>query len=328
MKESELSILNLPLSDHKFDKLLEFLYWEREKQYDIELKKLEVLKLDLLSKQKPQRQSLPPPPPANSTTESSEEFTEEERKFNLETSFRRLGDTEIGKIAKTRLWSATKLQTNELLDNHKDLSKDISKLKVLIHHMLWASSLAHRAERWPQAKDMGSLLNAKQDLKLKLDSHTDEELINAVNFIQEYWGSICSDPDLYFNTTLMGHRLDEAMALKKKQDKISADYNVLNSPFIKEMLKTYSYINTAQLEKRIEANNYDYFNSFIFEVMVDFRKNRPPQIEDSGDPWPMQIPANIDSYQTQLEKDTEQTWERFKYEQNKWDQERRASLIE
>lgn len=326
MKESEFNILNLPISDYKFDKLLEFLYWEREKQHDIELKKLEILKLDLLSKQKSQRQPLIQP--ANSTTETAEEFTEEERKFNAETSFRRLGDTEIGKIAKTRLWNATKLQTNELLDNHKDISKDILKLKVLIHHMLWASSLAHRAERWPQAKDIGSLLNARQDLKLKLDSHTDEQLIEATRFIQEYWGSICPNPELYFNTTLMGARLDEALALKKKQDRVSADYNVLNSPFIKEMLKTYGYINTAQLESRIKANNYDYFNSFIFEVMVDFRKNRPPQIEDNGDPWPMQIPVNIDGYQTQLEKEAGIAWERLKYEQTKWDKERRDSLVD
>jgi hypothetical protein len=326
MKESEFNILNLPISDYKFDKFLEFLYWEREKQHDIELKKLEILKLDLLSKQKSQRQPLIQP--ADSTIETAEEFTEEERKFNAETSFRRLGDTEIGKIAKTRLWNATKLQTNELLDNHKDLSKDILKLKVLIHHMLWASSLAHRAERWPQAKDIGSLLNARQDLKLKLDSHTDEQLIEATRFIQEHWGSICPNPELYFNTTLMGVRLDEALALKKKQDRVLAGYNVLNSPFIKEMLKTYGYINTAQLESRIKANNYDYFNSFIFEVMVDFRKNRPPQIEDNGDPWPMQIPVNIDSYQTQLEKDAGITWERLKYEQTKWDKERRDSLVD
>jgi hypothetical protein len=347
-------LLNHELSPEKFDKLLEYLYWEKEQEFALQKESLAIERLKVEKNyHSPNKSGKARTIQSNSAAATAAElddeedelanklmpqrlssYTSEDLEYNAATSYGLLGDSFVGKLAKTKLWSASKSRAESLFNQHKAILKEqfksldrLPKVKTLLHYILWGSAVAHRADRWPHAKDVEYLVPAKDDIDLKLVTYTDEQIAQAVNFLQERWGAICSMPDLSINTTLIAKRLDNAHEKLVLKEKHQEEYDVLKSPFIAKMLEKYNYISNDILRDRIHSNSFDYKNCFTFQVMRDFKVKPPPHITPSeAYPWLQQVPSYLTPYKRELEADAERVWNELREEQMAWDAKRRESL--
>lgn len=347
-------ILAPELSLEKFDKLLEYLYWERKKEFEIERLKIERGCYDNIQRHggKQTTRSVhnnaaaaplseddndidnndDPAPVATSRVAA---YTKEDIEFNAATSYGLLGESFVGKLAKTKLWSASKSKAESLYNEHKLVIKEnfrslgkITRAKTLLHYVLWGSAIAQRADRWSHAKDIEFLIPAKDDIDLKLVGYSDEQVAAAVEFLQERWKAICPFPDLYINTTLFASRLDSAHAKLIETEHLRDKFNVLEAPYVAKVLEKYDYVDPEAIRARIQSNRYDYKESFRWEIMQQFKKNPPPFITpDPKYPWMQQIPQYLTPYKQELEHTVNSLWEEFKDQQAAWDKERIAAGI-
>lgn len=349
-------IMTADLSPEKFDKLLEYLYWERKQELELERLKIERGCYDKVQKHggkqtkrsatnnaaaaqfSPDEDDLDDDDDDEDQTPATSNrvaaYTKEDREFNAATSYGLLGESFVGKLAKTKLWSASKSKAESIFRDNKVVIKERfrsmnreSKAKTLIHYILWGSAIAQRADRWPHAKDIEFLVPAKDDIDLKLVGFTDEQIATAVQFLQERWGAICSFPDLHINTTLIASRLDAAHEKIVVEEKHREEFDVLKAPYVLKMLEYYPYIDHEGMKNRIIANRYDYRSSFRWNVMQDFKKTPPPFITpDPKYPWLQQVPQYLTPYKQELEKRVAEVWEETRAEQQEWDRKRVEAL--
>jgi hypothetical protein len=327
---TEEALFNKDLSDDRFDKILEYLYWKaREESSNLEKdRQLELRKIELtLSKGS---KTIKPVAAATAAAAYSSDYTTEDIDFNHQTGFGYLPESQLGKLSKTKLWDASKITAQRLYEQYEPEIKQVFKpspkyarTKTLLQYILWGSSLANRADRWTHAKDMDFLLVGRDEINLKLGNYQDNELVAGAEFLKKHWGAICSNEKIHLNTTLIAHRLDSAYELHLREEEHLETYNVLNSPFVSKLLEKYDYVDKDAIKARIEANKFDYRAATSFEILQQFRSVRPSNIEDSDDPWKMRYLSYIDDYQKELQEDIRIIWNNLKDEQDAWDKQRK-----
>lgn len=343
-------LLNQDLSPEKFDKLLEYLYWERKQELELERLKIERGCYDNIPSGKASRSrghnaaaASAAEPVYEDDDEESERVSSpkhkpsshstEDKEFNAATGYGLLGESFVGKLAKTKLWASSKSKAESLFNEHKLILKEkfkpkerFHKVRTLLHYILWGSAIAQRADRWPHAKDITYLLPAKDDIDLKLITYNDQEIAAAVEFLQERWAAICPFPDLSINTTLIASRLDKAQEQLILAEKHREEYNVLKSPLVAKVLESYPYVDFEKVKARIEANRYDYRAALKFQIMQDFKVNPPPFITpETNCTWLQQVPSHLSPYKQNLEKLVDKLWWELREDQEAWDKQRKAN---
>lgn len=314
-------------TDYQFDQLIEFLRWREQiiTEREITLKQLELEKKNVsgggaeynLSHAAPQEHG---------------KYSEKEIEMNLSTGFGELVPTDIGKVAKTKLWRATKNKT-ELICREFNAevrqmfpnTEKITRLKTLLHCFLWSSSISARADFWPNAKDIDYVISAKSEIESKLNGYEPEDIVNAFEFFRKHWGSIFPNSAVTLNTTLIADVLDRAFESCTKEKVLREKYSPLEAPFVQEILSIYPNLDKESVAKRIEVNKFNYVDSLRQELFSLYRKARPASIPETGNDWKMDIPSFLTTYKNEINEALRVAWQKTKDRQAEFDSKREST---
>lgn len=314
-------------SDYQLELVIDFLRWREEK---ITERTLSVAKL------KNEKRG------TASTVATAElkdlqdvgKYSEEDLRFNYQTGFGELVPTDIGKVAKTKLWRATKNKSELLFTEHKSIivkkfgsAEKVSRFKTLLHCFLWSSSVSARAEYWPNAKDIDYVISTKSEIESRLHKYTPFEIIKAFEFYREYWSAIFPDFSSELNTTLLADVLDKAYETAAKKSKATIEYNCIEAPLVKEILALYPEIDKEQLKNRIEVNNFNYIDSIRQELFGAFKKARPRSIPETGNDWKMDIPTFLPQYRKEIDAALTQCREKTSTSQEEFEKARKQVQV-
>lgn len=294
-------------TDEQIDNILEFLRW-REKE--ITEREITVARLKNDKSAKPQ--------PSNSKEEEQNEigkFSAEDIIFNEYTGYGELVPTDIGKVAKTKLWRASKNKAEAIYNDHKAIialkfgtAERSSRLKTLLQCFLWSSSISARATRWPNAKDSDYVISGKSEISSRLNSFTSEDIVKAFEFYREHWSAIFPNYEIELDTSLIAEVLDRAYSEVKANSKISSELDPLESPYIKEMIQRFPVLEPDKLKKRIIVLAYNYPAAVQQELFSSYKNQRPDVIPDTGNDWKTEIPVYISDYKKHIETQSCEAW--------------------
>lgn len=171
-------------------------------------------------------------------------YDEEDIIFNIDTLFGEGKDCNIGKLAKTAAWTASKNQADSLdlllSSNPKYSEYKISilptdtkskKIRGLLHMLLWAHSVSARAARWPQAPDMELIAAIKNEILAKIGKFEAQSLQAVLDFLQSVWKEKISN-SIDLDTTLVSEYIDNTCAQYLKEREYLEEVRTEKNPFL------------------------------------------------------------------------------------------------
>lgn len=315
--EHLLNLLRQPLSDEQFAQLLDHDKWKLEKQHEHEVK-LEELRLSKKVK---------------NIAVDEESATEEDKKFNEITSYGFATDRHAGLIAKTKIFEGANDRATAIYpkwlehiqDNNIIALKDLKdgRIKTLLQYFLWANGCAHRVAKWPDAKDSHFIDSLKKEFNTRFSKFSKQTIIAAYESLKVFWKEINDYEQIPFNTSLIGHILDEAYEYTSSKVKVNYKNDIKNSPFFAEFEKIYPQVPLVTLEKYYIKTRQNFKSSAISALRRIFTESPPTDLENeyTQKEWMRVWHQHLSSYQPRWENQIDKLISTHKEEQLKWTKE-------
>ena len=259
------------------------------------------------------------------TLETFEGITEEDREFNLLSSYGTCNDKHLGLISKTKVWEGanerasklfeqwyTYIQNNNLLPL-KDLRE--GRIKTLLLAFLWASGCSHRAAKWPEATDIHLIESLRKDLTDRLSKFSKHSIVAAYESLKVFWKEINDYEQCPFNVTLIAEQLDEAYEYVNQKAVQEERVDIKNSPLFEAFKERFPYVPLHTLEKYYTKNRYNFIAAGVGALRKIFTSTPPPELDHKFTPaeWPKKWHIYLASYEQkwpemikELIKETEQ----------------------
>jgi len=322
--ESLLNLIPRPLSEEMFARLLEHDRWKLETKLAHELE-LEELKIAARKGNKTQIFA--------TTSESDTEKLEEERKFNLITTYGLGNDRHIGLVAKTKVFYGATEKANlvyakwleHIQDNNIVVLKDIKdgRVKTLLQHFLWVNGCAHRIARWPDAKDSSVIEGLKKELSSKFSKFSKRTVVAAYESLKVFWKEINDYEQTTFNVSIIGHVLDEAYQYTNAEIKVDYKNDIKNSPLFSEFEKIHPEVPLVLLEKYYIKTRQNFVSAGVGALRKIFTELPPIELEEkfSKKEWMRVWHQHISAYEPRWQEELRQLLLSYKMEQEQWKKE-------
>lgn len=299
------------------DKILEHDRWKTLATFEHEIK-LEELRQSYSAIRK------------NSQIKSDSDFSDEDRKFNIISSYGTCADKHLGLLSKTKVWEGANERASKLFENWyshiqdnnilplKDLKE--GRIKMLLLAFLWASGCAHRADKWPDASDMHYLNPLKKDLEERLSKFSRHSIAAAYESLKVFWKEINDYEQCPFNVTLIGHILDDAYQYVSEKTTQENNYDIKNSPLFSEFEKTFSHVSLEILEKYYTKNRKNFVAAGVGALRKVFTTHLPEELEHrySTTEWPKKWHLHIASFEEKWQQQLYDIMNSTREEQEKW----------
>ena len=266
-------------------------------------------------------------------TPSTSRFSDEELEFNRLTSYDACGENHIGLIAKTKVWEGTNIRAGEIYSRWKDLIeqnsivplKDLKdgRIKTLLLYFLWASSCAHRANKWPEASDISIIESVKNELSEKFSKFSKKTIVSAYDSLRVFWTEINGQESVPFNSSFLAEILDEAysyVADKKLEEEKS---DIKKSPLFREFDREFPHVGTERLEKYYNKNNKNFKAAAVGALRRTFTEVLPEELsnEFTQEEWVRKWHMHVEEYQNIWSAKIDDLVQRNLKEQEQWNQE-------
>ncbi len=299
------------------DKLIEYDRWKTEATFIHELKLEEIRQSS-----SGQRRSIP------SKLES--EFSDEDKKFNIISSYGACVDKHLGLISKTKVWEGANERSSRLFedwyshiqDNNIIPLKDLKegRIKTLLLAFLWASGCAHRANKWPEASDAHFTEALKKDLNERFSKFSRHSIVAAYESLKVFWKEINDYEQCPFNVTLIGDILDDAYQYVSEKTTEENKHDIKNSPLFSEFEKTFSYVPLETLEKYYTKNRKNFVAAGVGALRKVFTTHLPEELEHrySTTEWPKKWHLHIASFEEKWQQQLYDIMNSIREDQEKW----------
>lgn len=267
---------------------------------------------------------------SKSTSSESELFSEDDKKFNVLTSYGVCDDRHLGLIAKTKIWEGANERASKLFEKWyfhiqennilpiKDLKE--GRIKTLLLCFLWANGCSHRIEKWPDSQDAYLIERLKSDLSERLNKFSKQSIVAAYESLKVFWKEINDYEQCPFNVTLIGSILDEAYEYTNQKQLEEDKNNIKNSPLFKGFHNEFSYVPLDVLEKYYVKNRYNFVAAGIGALRKVFTTTPPDELESkfSKSEWPKKWHQYIASYEPKWQKKLISIQQETSQQQEKW----------
>lgn len=263
------------LNPESLDKVLEHDRWKTELVLEHELR-IEELRQQCLSGSNPSGEYT---------------YSQEDTSFNLLSSYSECNDSQIFKIAKTKVkMGITRLCEDRYEDIYEKVTsdqryKDIpdrdlkdSKIKSLVNSIIYLSCCSERLKKWPLAKDKNSLLQVQKDFELRYSK------VDSITFITVYESVISSwidlfGPDLSFNATTFDEYVEKSQLTLDLRKKAKEKSDIKTSPLFQKTLVAIPEIDLERLEQYYYSLSGKFVEAGIRTLTLHFTNNRPPELD-------------------------------------------------
>lgn len=322
--EHLLNLIRQPLSNEQFTRLLEHDRWKLETKLAHEL---ELEKLRIASRKSSKREIF------NSDSESDTKKLEEERKFNLITTYGFGNDRHIGLVAKTKVFYGATEKANlvyakwleHIQDNNIVVLKDIKdgRIKTLLQHFLWVNGCAHRIARWPDAKDSDVIEGLKKELNSRFSKFSKKTIVAAYESLKVFWKEINDYEQTTFNVSIIGNILDEAYQYTNTEIKVNYKNDIKNSPLFSEFEKIHPEVPLVLLEKYYIKTRQNFISAGVGALRKVFTESPPIELEEkfSKKEWMRVWHQHINAYEPRWQEELRQLLLSYKTEQEQWKKE-------
>ena len=265
-----------------------------------------------------------------SQTRADSEFSEEDKKFNILSSYGVCGDKHLGLLSKTKVWEGSSERASKLFedwyshiqDNNILPLKDLKegRIKMLLLAFLWASGCAHRAEKWPEAADIHYLNPLKKDLEERLSKFSKHSIVAAYESLKVFWKEINDYEQCPFNVTLIGSILDEAYIYVSEKTTEENKHDIKNSPLFSEFEKAFSHVPLEVLEKYYTKNRKNFVAAGVGALRKVFTTHLPEELEHrySATEWPKKWHLHISSFEEKWQQQLYDIMNCTREDQEKW----------
>ena len=266
----------------------------------------------------------------NSQVKLDSDFSDDDRKFNIISSYGACTDKHLGFLSKTKVWEGANERASKLFENWyshiqdnniiplKDLKE--GRIKMLLLAFLWASGCAHRADKWPDASDMHYLNPLKKDLEERLSKFSRHSIVAAYESLKVFWREINDYEQCPFNVTLIGHILDDAYQYVSEKTTEENSYDIKNSPLFSEFEKTFSHVPLEILEKYYTKNRKNFVAAGVGALRKVFTTHLPEELEHrySANEWPKKWHLHIASFEEKWQQQLYDIMNSTREDQEKW----------
>lgn len=306
------------------ERIIEYDKWKTEATFSHEIK---IQELKLLSTQS--RRTIQSKP----QVEPEGTISENDRKFNVISSYGACDDKHIGLISKTNVWNGANEKAlvlfqdwySDIQENNIIPLKDLKegRIKTLLLLFLWASGCAHRIAKWPDAPDVHYASSVKRELEEKFSKFSKHSIIAAYESLKVFWKEINDYENCPFNTTLIGEILDEAYQYVTEKNLEESKYDLKKSPLFEEFEKNFPYVSLDILEKYYTKNRKNFVAGGIGALRKVFTTSLPEELEHrySSSEWPKKWHLHISSFEEKWKQKLNQILTEKRGEQEKWKEE-------
>lgn len=261
------------------------------------------------------------------------EFSEEDKRFNIISSYGTCNDKHLGFISKTKVWEGANERSSRLFeswyshiqDNNILPLKDLKegRIKMLLLAFLWASGCSHRANKWPKAPDIHYIEPLKKDLEGRFSKFSKHSIVAAYESLKIFWKEINDYEQCPFDVTLIGHILDEAYEYVSEKTTEENKFDIKNSPLFSEFEKVFPYVPLEILEKYYTKNRKNFVAAGVGALRKVFTTRLPEELEHrySIAEWPKKWHHHIASFEEKWQQQLYDITNQTREEQEQWKKE-------
>ena len=261
------------------------------------------------------------------------EFSEEDKKFNVISSYGACNEKHLGMVSKTKVWEGANDRSSRLFESWYSHIQDNSilplkdlkegRIKTLLLAFLWASGCAHRAHKWPDAPDAHYVEALKKDLESRFSKFSKHSIVAAYESLKVFWKEINDYEQCPFNITLIGDLLDEAYQYVSEKTTEESKFDIKNSPLFSEFEKIFPYVPLEILEKYYTKNRKNFVAAGVGALRKVFTTRLPEELEHrySAAEWPKKWHHHIASFEEKWQQQLYDITNQTREEQQQWKKE-------
>lgn len=258
------------------------------------------------------------------------DFSDEDKKFNIISSYGACGDKHLGLLSKTKVWEGSNERASKLFedwyshiqDNNILPLKDLKegRIRILLILFMWASGCAHRAHKWPDASDIHFVPTLEKELIEKFSKFSKHSIVAAYESLKVFWKEINDYEQCPFNVTLIGGILDDAYQYVSEKTTEESKHDIKNSPLFSEFEKTFSHVPLEILEKYYTKNRKNFVAAGVGALRRVFTTNLPEELEHrySTTEWPKKWHLHIASFEEKWQQQLYDIMNSTREDQEKW----------
>ena len=261
------------------------------------------------------------------------EFSEEDKKFNIISSYGACNEKHLGMVSKTKIWEGANDRSSRLFESWYSHIQDNSilplkdlkegRIKTLLLAFLWASGCAHRVHKWPDAPDAHYVEALKKDLESRFSKFSKHSIVAAYESLKVFWKEINDYEQCPFNITLIGDLLDEAYQYVSQKTTEENRFDIKNSPLFSEFEKIFPYVPLEVLEKYYTKNRKNFVAAGVGALRKVFTTRLPEELEHrySAAEWPKKWHHHIASFEEKWQQQLYDITNQTREEQEQWKKE-------
>ncbi len=266
-------------------------------------------------------------------TKLDPEFSEEDKKFNIISSYGACNEKHLGLVSKTKVWEGANERSSRLFESWYSHIQDNSilplkdlkegRIKTLLLAFLWASGCAHRVHKWSDAPDAHYVEALKKDLESRFSKFSKHSIVAAYESLKVFWKEINDYEQCPFNITLIGDLLDEAYQYVSQKTTEENRFDIKNSPLFSEFEKIFPYVPLEVLEKYYTKNRKNFVAAGVGALRKVFTTRLPEELEHrySAAEWPKKWHHHIASFEEKWQQQLYDITNQTREEQEQWKKE-------
>jgi hypothetical protein len=266
------------LSPDSLDKILDHDRWKTETVLEHELR-VEELRQQYLH---------------GGYSSESHTFSQDDLTFNLVSSYSECNDSQVFKIAKTKVRvGVVKLCDERYEDIHSELtrnpryknvpSKDKGvNMKSLASSIMYMSCCSERLKKWPIARDKSSILQIQRDVEQKVSRLDSLTFIVTYEAVRDAW-PVLFENKLNFNDSDLKTMFDQAVLDVESRKRIAEKSDIKSSPLFLLTSEEMPELDIDRLEQYYYSLSQKYVEAGVRTMALHFTQNRPPELSHTDE---------------------------------------------